>query len=317
MQATAYEIEIKNLVKRYKDFLAVDHLSLQVKPGEIFALLGPNGSGKTTLINCLLSLLRYEKGEIKIFGQPMQANSTGLKQKIGVVPQDIAVYDELTVGENVDYFCSLYVPDRARRKAYVDEALDFVQLQEFRKRMPRKLSGGLLRRLNLACGIVHKPKLIILDEPTVSVDPQSRNRIIEGIRHLRDAGSTILYTTHYMEEVENLCDRLVIIDKGQALVTGSVDEIIDSSNLANSVEMTIYDLDQTVLQELAQLPDILNCEYKAGKLSLQIKHGGLQLLDLLHFLDERQVQPVSIVSDKPTLNDVFLEITGKELRDDA
>ena len=175
-------IEVHNLVKRYGDLIALDHFNLEVQDGEIFGLLGPNGSGKTTAINCMLSLLKYDKGEIKLFGEPMAPNRYHLKQKIGVVMQNVAVFNELTVRENIDYFCGLYVPEKKKRESLVQEAIEFTGLTDFEKFLPKKLSGGLLRRLNIACGIAHKPDLIFLDEPTVAVDPQSRNNILEGIK---------------------------------------------------------------------------------------------------------------------------------------
>ena len=182
MDTTKNAIEVTNLVKRYKELVALDHFNLTVKTGEIFGLLGPNGSGKTTTINCILSLLTYDKGDIKVFGQEMYSNSYDIKREIGVVMQNVAVYDELTVYENIDYFCGLYVSDKKLRKKYVKEAMDFVDIADYSKFLPKKLSGGLLRRLNIACGIAHKPKLIFFDEPTVAVDPQSRNKILEGIK---------------------------------------------------------------------------------------------------------------------------------------
>ena len=186
-------VKIENLVKRYKELVALDHLNLKIQEGEIFGLLGPNGSGKTTTINCLLSLLSYDKGEIEIFGQPMRPDNYDVKRQIGVVMQNVAVFEELTVKENIDCFCSLYVKDANTRKRYVEEAIAFVGLEDFVNFYPKKLSGGLLRRLNIACGIAHKPKLIILDEPTVAVDPQSRNKILEGIVQLNREGATIIY----------------------------------------------------------------------------------------------------------------------------
>ena len=168
-------LEIKNLVKRYKELVALDHFNLEIKEGEIFGLLGPNGSGKSTTINCILGLLKYDKGNIKVFGETIKPSSYELKKKIGVVFQDVGVFEELTVYDNIDYFCGLYIKDKATRKKYVDDAIAFTGLEDFRKFLPKKLSGGLLRRLNIACGIAHKPKLIILDEPTVAVDPQSRS----------------------------------------------------------------------------------------------------------------------------------------------
>jgi len=210
-------IEVKNLVKKYKELTAVDDLSFNVEEGEILGLLGPNGSGKSTTINCILSLLKFQSGNIKMFGEEVTPDSYKLKSKIGVVFQDVSVFNELTVYENIDYFCGLYIKDKETRKKYIKEAIELVGLEGFEKFYPKKLSGGLLRRLNIACGIAHKPKLIFLDEPTVAVDPQSRNNILDGIKKLRDNGATIVYTTHYMEEVEILCDRVIILDKGKII----------------------------------------------------------------------------------------------------
>lgn len=246
-------IEVKDLVKKYKEKVALNHFSLSVKEGEIFGLLGPNGSGKTTTINCILSLLEYDNGTIEVFGQEMKPNSYDLKRQIGVVMQNVAVFNELTVYENIDYFCGLYISDKKLRKQYVEKAMEFVDIADYRKFLPKKLSGGLLRRLNIACGIAHKPKLIFFDEPTVAVDPQSRNKILDGIKQLNEEGATVVYTSHYMEEVEHLCSNILIMDKGQMIAQGTKEE----------------------LKKLVKATD--------GK--------------------------------EPTLNDVFLEITGKELRD--
>lgn len=184
-------VHIENLVKRYGSLVALDHLNLDIQEGEIFGLLGPNGSGKTTAINCMLALLKYDKGSIQIFGQEMRPDNYEVKNQIGIILQNVAVFDELTVYENIDYFCGLYIRDKKKRKSLVEEAINFVGLEDYRKTRPKKLSGGLLRRLNIACGIAHKPRLIILDEPTVAVDPQSRNRILEGIQELNKQGATI------------------------------------------------------------------------------------------------------------------------------
>ncbi len=164
-------VKIENLVKRYKELIALDHLNIEIKEGEIYGLLGPNGSGKTTAINCLLSLLSYDKGNIEVFGEKMSPTNYKVKKEIGIIMQNVAVFDEFTVYENIDYFCGLYINDKELKKKYVQEAIDFVGLENYTKFYPKKLSGGLLRRLNIACGIAHKPKLIILDEPTVAVDP--------------------------------------------------------------------------------------------------------------------------------------------------
>ena len=218
-------IEVRNLTKEYKAVKAVDDLSFEVQEGEILGLLGPNGSGKSTTMNCILSLLNFGSGSIRIFGSEMRPDAYEIKRKIGVVFQDVAVFEELTVYENIDYFCGLYIRDKAIRKQYIEEAIALVGLEEYKKFRPRQLSGGLLRRLNIACGIAHKPKLIFLDEPTVAVDPQSRNNILDGIMTLRNQGATIVYTTHYMEEVEIICDRVIILDKGKILADGTCDSL--------------------------------------------------------------------------------------------
>ena len=224
-------IEVKNLTKEYKNLKAIDDLSFEVKDGEILGLLGPNGSGKSTTINCILSLLKFKKGSIKIFGKEMTPDAYDVKAKIGVIFQEVAIFEELTVYENIDYFCGLYIKDKKTRKQYIEEAIELVGIGEFKKFYPKQLSGGLLRRLNIACGIAHKPKLIFLDEPTVAVDPQSRNNILDGIKKLRDNGATIVYTTHYMEEAEILCNRIIILDKGKIIASGSSDELKKKANI--------------------------------------------------------------------------------------
>lgn len=248
-------VSVQKLVKKYKNNYAVNNLSFTVKKGEILGLLGPNGSGKTTTINCILSLLDFNSGKIEIFGKTMRPDAYDIKQKIGVIFQEVAVFNELTVYENIDYFCGLYIKDKNTRKSYIKDAIKLVGLEKFQNYRPKQLSGGLLRRLNIACGIAHKPELIFLDEPTVAVDPQSRNNILSDIKKLRDHGATIIYTTHYMEEVEELCDRVIILDNGQIIASGTVEEL-----------------------------------KKLAKNQTKIVEG-------------------------PTLNDVFLELTGKALRD--
>ena len=241
-------VKIENLVKRYKELIALDHFNLEIQKGEIFGLLGPNGSGKTTTINCLLSLLKYDKGSIEIFGQQMTPDNYDVKRRIGIVMQNVAVFEELNVYENIDYFCGLYIKDKTLRRQYVEEAIEFAGLGEFVKFRPKKLSGGLLRRLNIACGIAHKPELIILDEPTVAVDPQSRNRILEGIVELNKKGATIIYTSHYMEEVEQICTRIAIMDKGKNIALGTSDELKSMIRNSETIKIHIPALEYSMLE---------------------------------------------------------------------
>ncbi|MDD4297124.1 MAG: ABC transporter ATP-binding protein [Ruminiclostridium sp.] len=308
-------IKVKNLVKRYGDLLALDHLSFSIKEGEIFGLLGPNGSGKTTAINCILSLLEYDKGEIEIFGMPMSPDAYKIKRDIGIVMQNVAVYEELTVYGNIDYFCGLYITDKALRKKLVEEAIEFVGLGDFRKFYPKKLSGGLLRRLNIACGIAHKPKLLILDEPTVAVDPQSRNKILEGIQKLNEQGVTVIYTSHYMEEVEQICTRIMILDRGRSIATGTKDELKAMITLGEKITIESFGISEQQIAGIKKLPGIVSVEYKENRLVIKSDKGRNNLETVLDFIKHEKIQFGKIFSELPTLNDVFLEITGKELRD--
>ena len=246
-------VKVDSLVKRYGENIAVDHFSLEVKKGEILGLLGPNGSGKTTTINCILSLLNYDKGSIEVFGQKMSPERFDLKRRIGVVPQNVAVLNALTVEENIDFFCGLYIKDKAERKACIEEALEFTGLTEFRKQKPKKLSGGLLRRLNIACGIAHKPELIFFDEPTVAVDPQSRNAILEGIRKMNEQGSTVIYTSHYMEEVEELCSRIVIMDHGKNEAEGTSQSLKSSLRNRETIRINMPVHEKELLDQIRNI----------------------------------------------------------------
>ena len=308
-------VRMKDITKRYGALTALDGFGLEVEEGEVFGLLGPNGSGKTTAINCLLSLLQFEQGTVEIFGQPMTPTSYDIKRQIGIVMQNVAVFPELTVYGNIDYFCGLYVLDKAQRKALVQEAIEFVGLKDFVKFVPKKLSGGLLRRLNIACGIAHKPRLIILDEPTVAVDPQSRNNILEGILELNRRGSTVIYTSHYMEEVEQICSRIAIMDKGRIVATGTNEELKAGIRTGEKVTLWIDRLNDDILEGFRGLPNISFAGIEDGQLLLRFNRGDGNLKNVLDHMQRSNIDYGRISSELPTLNDVFLEITGKELRD--
>ncbi len=308
-------IKVENLVKRYKELIAVDHFNLEIRAGEILGLLGPNGSGKTTTINCILSLLSYDKGTIEVFGKEMQPDSYDSKRKIGVVMQNVAVFDALNVYDNIDYFCGLYIKDKQLRRQYVEEAIEFVGLSDYKKFYPKKLSGGLLRRLNIACGIAHKPKLIFLDEPTVAVDPQSRNRILEGILELNRQGATIVYTSHYMEEVEQICTRIAIMDKGKNLATGTTDELKQMIKKKEIISIEILDISDEDILALKELKNVYDVTYENHKLTILCSNGKHNLIHILDYLQTKNLSFGRVYSELPTLNDVFLEMTGKELRD--
>lgn len=308
-------IEINDLVKRYGKLTALNHFNLQVKKGDILGLLGPNGCGKSTAIHCMLSLLSYDKGEIKLFGEHMSPTRYDLKKRIGIVPQEVAVFEELNVIDNIDYYCGLYIIDKKTRKQYVSEVIDLVGLEEFTTFTPKKLSGGLKRRLNIACGIVHKPELIFLDEPTVAVDPQSRNKILDSIKELNRQGATIVYTTHYMEEVEQLCNNIVIVEKGQVIAEGSKEQLKGLIKVNEKIVIEIPDFPSVIKELLLQLPGIIDITYDNVFVTLNTEKSKSVFTQVLHILEENHIAFGNFYTQQPTLNDVFLEITGRELRD--
>lgn len=308
-------IKVNNLVKRYKELIALDHFNMEVKEGEILGLLGPNGCGKTTAINCILSLLSFDKGEIEVFGEKMTPNAYNIKREIGLVPQEVSVFNNLTVKENIDYFCGLYIDDKKVRKQFVEEAIEFVGLKDYVKFYPKKLSGGLKRRLNIACGIVHKPKLIFLDEPTVAVDAQSRNFILNGIKKLNEEGSTIIYTTHYLEEAEMLCNRIIIMDKGRSLVSGTIEELKSMITTSEKIVVGFLDIQDEIVEKMKSIPHVIDVEREGEDYIIKFENGINNLANLLDFIKENNLTYTKLHSQLPSLNDVFLELTGKELRD--
>lgn len=308
-------VEVKNLVKRYKELIALDHFNMEVKEGEILGLLGPNGCGKTTAINCILSLLSFDKGEINVFGEKMTASSYNIKRQIGLVPQEVAVFENLTVEENIDYFCGLYIEGKKRRKEYVKDAIEFVGLKDYLKFTPKKLSGGLKRRLNIACGIAHKPKLIFLDEPTVAVDAQSRNFILDGIKKLNKQGSTIVYTTHYLEEAEMLCNRIIIMDKGKSLVSGTNEELKAMISTTEKIVVGFLTIDDELIEKAKEIAHVIQIDKNEDDYIIKFENGLNNLSNLLDFIKANNLTYTKLYSQLPSLNDVFLELTGKELRE--
>ncbi|MBQ2238513.1 MAG: ABC transporter ATP-binding protein [Lachnospiraceae bacterium] len=308
-------VKVENLVKRYKELIAVDHFNLDIKEGEVFGLLGPNGSGKSTTLHCILSLLKYDKGTIEVFGEKMTENSYHLKKDIGVIMQNVAVFEELNVYQNIDYFCGLYITDKKKRKQYVEEAIQFVGLEDYKKFLPKKLSGGLLRRLNIACGIAHKPKLLIFDEPTVAVDPQSRNKILEGILELNRQGATVIYTSHYMEEVEQICSRISIMDKGKSIAIGTKEELKQMIKNSETVCVEKVECKDEILDKIKNLKYVYDVVYAEKELKVCFSGGNHNVIHVLDLLQKENVPFGRVYTELPTLNDVFLELTGKELRD--
>lgn len=306
-------VEIKDLVKRYHDVIALNHIDLEINEGEIFGLLGPNGSGKTTLIHCLLALLSYEKGKVKLFDKPMYREAYELKRQIGFVMQELAFYEELTVYENIKYFCSLYIQDKNKCQDLVEEAIAFVNLEDYVNAYPKTLSGGLKRRLNIACGIAHKPKFMIFDEPTIAIDPKQRRNILEGIKKLNKEGATILYTSHYMEEIEQLCSQIAIMNEGSIVARGSKEALLSMINMGETICLEAAGLTEGHLIEIKKLPYAEDVIYEAGYLKIKYKKGRSNLMTLLNYFEQIDISVGNINTITPDLNDVFIEMTGKPL----
>jgi ABC-type multidrug transport system, ATPase component len=308
-------IAMDKVVKRYKDVIALDHFSFQAGENEIIGLLGPNGCGKTTAINCMLSLLKFDQGTIELFGEPVNPNNNKIKRRIGIVPQELAIFDKLNVVENIDFYCGLYVTNKTERKQFVDEAISFVGLEKYRKFLPKQLSGGLKRRLNIACGIAHKPEILFLDEPTVAVDAQSRNFILEGVKKMKEQGTTVIYTTHYLEEAENLCDSFVIMDNGRNVANGTLDELQKSISTTESITVKFISGNDTLSSLLKQIPHVNQVIKTGDKYNIQFDKHYNNLTNLIRFIEDNSLTYTEIASEQPSLSSIFLELTGKELRD--
>ncbi|MFZ5986158.1 MAG: ABC transporter ATP-binding protein [Bacillota bacterium] len=307
-------VEVKDLVKRYGDKLAVDNMNLTVKKGEILGLLGPNGAGKTTLINSIIGITEIQSGQVLIFGKDIRKSSLEIKRNIGVVPQNLALYDEMTAIENVTYFAKLYGLNGEDLKQRVREALEFTNLWERRKDYPKKYSGGMKRRLNIACSIVHRPVLIIMDEPTVGIDPQSRNHILESVKRLNEMGASIIYTSHYMEEVEALCTRVVIMDNGRLIAEGTKEKLAEFVQQEQIAEITISEPNYSIVEAVKSLYGIKECTLSGNRITAILDKSS-SISRVINAVTEKGGMITKINMEEATLEDVFLTLTGKKLRD--
>ncbi|OBR63249.1 antibiotic ABC transporter ATP-binding protein [Paenibacillus oryzae] len=308
-------IQIKDTVKRYGSLLSVDHLNLDIREGEIFGLLGPNGAGKSTTINMLSGLLPIDKGDITVQGVSVASDPLKVKGMLGLVPQDLAIYEELTAIENVTFFARLYGLKGKLLQERVKEALAFVGLSDRSKDKPGSFSGGMKRRLNIACAITHRPKVIIMDEPTVGIDPQSRNHILESVKELNRLGSTIIYTTHYMEEVEAIGTRVGIIDKGRLIACGTKAELVERVSDEEKLVIDADGLTEEALGELELHPKVNKLLRTGSGLELYMGSSHAYLQDVLFILTKHNVKLQSITRVEPDLESLFLSLTGKTLRD--
>lgn len=304
----------RDVVKRYGQNLILDHENFEIEKGEIIGLLGPNGAGKTTTIKALMGLIPIDSGEITLFDEKFKENKNSIKRRIGMVPQEIVIFNDLTTRENLNFFGGLYGIKGKELKERVDEVLDFIGLREYEKAMPKKFSGGMKRRLNIGCALVHSPELLIMDEPTVGIDPQSRNHILEAVRKLGERGTTVIYTTHYMEEIQNLCSRILIMDAGHIIANGRVHDLIKRLNFEEKTHIEVKNSSPELAQNLRNINGIKDVVADGNKITLLSENGSNNLEDIIRMTEIYGIK--SIQSETPTLEDVFLTLTGKTLRDE-
>ncbi len=311
-------IQITELQKRYGDVTAVEDVSFEARPGEIFGLLGPNGAGKSTTLGCISGLLKPSKGSVTVLGMDAQLEPTKVKSRLGLVPQELALYEDLSAQENLEFFGAAWGLGGARLRDRVSEVLDRIGLEDRRRDRVTTFSGGMKRRLNFACGLVHEPDVLLLDEPTVGVDPQSRVKLLDLVREEAERGRTVLYTTHYMEEAESLCDRLAIVDRGRVIACGTLQEL--STQLAERELVRLgghFDV-AAIRSLLPQVPEWAEAEIvqvTTEHLVLAKGEASRKLPSLFSALANSGAVVRETVLTRPSLESLFIKLTGKELRE--
>ena len=308
-------ITMNEITKRYRSLTALDHLTLKVQKGEALGLLGPNGAGKTTAIRVLTGLSSADAGEISLFGKEMKGklNSSEIKRRIGVVPQDLAVYETLSAKENLEYFGKLYGIKGADLKKRIEETLEVLGLSDVAGKSPKKFSGGMKRRLNIGCAIIHNPELLILDEPTVGIDPQSRNHILDFVSEINRQGTTVLYTSHYMEEVERVCSRVCIMDAGRVIADGSVEDLTRSVIFEETILLEVKEPSPSLCESIKKIQGVSRCDIQNRKITIISTAGSGNLARIIEVASPYTI--LGVTANKPTLEDAFLALTGKKLRD--
>ncbi|URZ08712.1 ABC transporter ATP-binding protein [Clostridium felsineum] len=308
-------IEVKNLKKSYKNLTAVNEISFCVKEGEILGFLGPNGAGKSTTINILSTALKYDSGEINFMGRPIKADMINIKKNIGIVPQDLAIYEDVSAEKNVKFFASLYSLKGETLKEKTKQALEFVGLYDRKDDKPKTFSGGMKRRLNIACAIAHNPKLIIMDEPTVGIDPQSRNHILTSIKKLQKMGATIIYTTHYMEEVEEISDRIIIMDHGNIIAEGTKEKLKEAIEDEKVYVIAATNTDNLKNTDFFQIEGVKKVTISKNSVEVICLNTVENLDKIIITMINKNCKVSNITTNTASLERVFLNLTGKSLRD--
>ncbi len=308
-------LRCEGLRKSYGGLVAVDGVGFHIAPGETYGLLGPNGAGKTTSISMIAGLLERDAGEVMVAGKPLTTRSTDAKRVVGLVPQDIAIYPDLTARENLSFFGRLYGMPKVELKQRVAEVLEIVGLADRAGDRAEEYSGGMKRRLNIGIGLLHRPRLLILDEPTVGVDPQSRNAILESVERLSVEGMAVLYTTHYMEEAERLCDRVAIIDSGKIVAEGTRRELVELVGQHDRVRLTATGDLKAAVDAACAIDGVKGADVIDGGIDFLADRAGDRLIEILTKVGASGVIVSSVRVEEPNLEAVFLHLTGKALRD--
>jgi ABC-2 type transport system ATP-binding protein len=308
-------IEVVNLHKTFGETKAVQGMDFNVEQGEIYSLLGPNGAGKTTTISMLSCLLRPDEGDARIMGHSIKNEQMGVKSMLGVVPQEIALYEDLTARENLTFWGKMYGLRGGALKARVEEVLDIISLQDRAKERVGKYSGGMKRRVNIGVALLHKPQVIYMDEPTVGIDPQSRRNILDSVVDLKDQGMTVLYTTHYMEEAQELSDHIGIVDHGKMIANGTHDELVKLVGEQTRIDLTLDTEASTVLDEWRAVEGVSQVTAENGLVTVLVGDSNEVLPRLFEMTNRLSARITSVDIQEPNLETVFLHLTGRALRD--
>src|ERR1700704_2443820 len=308
-------LEVKHLTKNYGKLIAVTGVSFRADRGETIGLLGPNGAGKTTTVSIIAGLLSPDSGEVLIEGKQVKSDTDPVKLKIGLVPQDMALYDKLSARDNLTFFAALYSLAGAKAKQAIDDVLNLVELSDRAGDKVETFSGGMKRRLNLAAALLHDPQILLLDEPTVGVDPQSRNAIFDNLETLKKRGKTLLYTAQYMEEAERLCNRIIIIDHGKVIANDTLNGLHRMLPVTNVLAIELENLDGFKPESIRALPEVVSAELRDGVLRVGVKDLTTGAPAILRWLAENGHAYQHVTSERPDLETVFLTLTGRSLRD--
>ena len=308
-------IQVQGLHKDFGEVYAVNDVSFDVAAGEIFGLLGPNGAGKTTTISMISCLLQPTQGDVLVMGHSIKNDQMAVKQALGVVPQEIAVYDDLSARENLNFWGKMYGLRGRPLKNRVDEVLEIIGLTERQKGRVSKFSGGMQRRLNIGIALLHKPQVIIMDEPTVGIDPQSRRNILDSVKELNAEGAAVLYTTHYMEEAQELSDHIAIMDNGKVIAYGTHNELVDIVGELDRISLTINTKSSHVIEQWQSVPGVKEISADNGTMELLVDDSNTVLPQLFESANQVGSRITSLDIQEPNLEAVFLHLTGRALRD--